>query len=93
VAFALDSEGTRREAELAWNDGALTLSLDPRGLVYPVLVDPPTETVVWQKRPPATSPPVRYCHALAYGSARESWRRPRASGGGGRRSDRALPSR
>ena len=69
AAYALDATGVRREAQLGWGEGALTLSVDPEGLVFPVLVDPSVE-VEWQLAMAAGNPPARYGHAPAYDIAR-----------------------
>ncbi|MFI5297907.1 MAG: hypothetical protein ACHREM_07380, partial [Polyangiales bacterium] len=67
-AFAIDAKGTRKEAMLAYAAGRLSVQLDASGLVFPVLLDPAVESVVWT--PVASSgPPARYNSPLAYDSA------------------------
>ncbi len=40
VPYAVDAQGTRRDARLTWKEGELRVALDDAGLVYPVLLDP-----------------------------------------------------
>jgi hypothetical protein len=80
AAFAVDAKGIRREASLSWSRGTIGLSVDTRGLTYPVLVDPPIETVEWSLAVPQSSPLQRYGHAMVYDSAR---RRTVVFGGAG----------
>lgn len=44
---ALDAKGTRRAANVAFDGTTLTLTIDPRGLTYPILLDPALEQVQW----------------------------------------------
>ncbi|MBI3180589.1 MAG: hypothetical protein HYZ28_00345 [Myxococcales bacterium] len=64
--FAVDSLGTRREAELSYLDGRLSLRLDSSGLQFPVLLDPGFEVGAWRQAFPATAPFGRRYHAMAY---------------------------
>jgi hypothetical protein len=47
TAYAVDARGVRREAELAYEDGALHVRMPRAGLAYPVLLDPAVEVAVW----------------------------------------------
>jgi hypothetical protein len=44
---AVDANGARREATLALDGDRVVVELDPRGLAYPVLLDPALEQVIW----------------------------------------------
>lgn len=70
-AYAVDALGTHRDAELAWDAPARSLSvhLDTRGLAFPVLLDPAFEVAAWQPGP-GTPPTLRAYHAMAYDEAR-----------------------
>jgi MYXO-CTERM domain-containing protein len=73
--FALDARGTRRDGELTFADGVLTVRLDANGLAYPILLDPAIETVTWEQvctSPPCSStvPTTRYHHAMTFDTAR-----------------------
>jgi hypothetical protein len=72
AAHAVDAGGTRRDAALAWSDGALELNLDTRGLQFPILLDPPLETVEWDLVMPSNWPPTRRFESagMAFDSAR-----------------------
>jgi len=48
-AFALDSKGVRRDVQQIIADGELTVSLDRKGLAYPILIDPSLSIPVWAK--------------------------------------------
>jgi len=69
AAKAVDAKGVQRAAELSFGNGSLKLSLDTAGLTYPVLLDPPVETVVWEPRNWGY-PNDRFGQALVYDSAR-----------------------
>jgi hypothetical protein len=47
--WIVDANGEKRAAQLAWNDGTVTLSFDPAGLTYPILVDPTLDVPVWKQ--------------------------------------------
>lgn len=67
--FALDAKGTRRDATLTFDaeTDRLALTLDTKGLVFPVLLDPAIETAQWSEV--ATSGPAkRWATALAFDS-------------------------
>lgn len=68
--LAVDASGTRREGTLAVEGGALVVSLDTKGLRFPVLLDPAVETGVWENRTGASWPPGRSGHSMAYDAAR-----------------------
>ena len=70
--YAVDANGEKREARLTWDDRARVLSveLDPRGLAYPVLLDPAFEVASWAQAPAPQKPPARLDHAMAYDAAR-----------------------
>ena len=71
-AYALDASGTRRDAELAFADGRLSVSLDATGLTYPVLLDPVLEVATWEDLTPGSGNPTsRSTHGLAYDSIRK----------------------
>jgi len=38
--FAVDARGVRRDLDVSYSNGELVSSLDPRGLAYPIVVDP-----------------------------------------------------
>jgi hypothetical protein len=67
--FALDANGTRRDATLSWTDGRVELELDTHGLEAPILLDPALAGV-WEQLSPATLPGGagggRYGHAMTY---------------------------
>jgi len=72
--FALDADGRRRDANLAWSrsdarSGRLTVTLDAEGLRFPVLLDPAIESFAWEKKSPLASPPASF-GGLVYDSAR-----------------------
>jgi MYXO-CTERM domain-containing protein len=48
-AYAIDASGRRRDAALAYADGKLEVRLDPTGLRYPILLDPPIEVANWTR--------------------------------------------
>ncbi len=67
-AFAVDARGVRRDAELAYREGRLVVTLDPRGLEFPVLLDPAVETPAWLDRTPP--PGQRAFHVMTFDSTR-----------------------
>jgi hypothetical protein len=73
--WAIDGRGVRRDAELTYADGVLTVRLDPTGLAYPILLDPAIEKVLWDEMctttPCSTTRPApRYWHSLTYDPVR-----------------------
>lgn len=68
--FAVDVAGHRRAARIAYDAGALVVSLDTQGMSFPILLDPTIETSTWTKLTPAASPSARAYTVLAYDSAR-----------------------
>ena len=68
--FAIDANGTRRDAALSYEEGLLVVRLETAGLTFPVLLDPAIENVVWEQKSPAHTPSARYGHGLAYDSSR-----------------------
>jgi hypothetical protein len=66
--FAVDARGVQRPASVEVTDGRLVVRLDPRGLTFPLLLDPAIETGVWTEA--AHDSFRRTEHALAYDSAR-----------------------
>lgn len=75
--FALDAVGRRRELGMRYRSesdtcGYLDFSLDTRGLMPPLLIDPALEAVIWTDRTdPGHKPAGRYGHGLAYDPVRE----------------------
>ncbi len=67
-AFAIDARGVRRDGEVSYEAGRLTLRLDRRGLELPVLLDPAFELALWEDRTPQPGP--RSALAMAFDSAR-----------------------
>jgi hypothetical protein len=60
--FAVDARGVRREAELRWSDGRLSVALDPTGLAYPIVLDPYIGTARWQRL--KVAPGARYSTSM-----------------------------
>ena len=57
--YAIDATGSRREAQLSWSAGRLSVLLDTTGLEYPVLLDPAVQSYFWTQMSPTTSPALR----------------------------------
>jgi hypothetical protein len=68
TAVAVDAAGTVRNGSVRWSDGALTLALDTRGLVYPIALDPVVNTIAWRRVIPNLA---RFGHAMAYDAAND----------------------
>jgi len=69
--FAVDANGTRRDASMTLDRDALTIHLDRAGLAYPIALDPAIESWLWEKKTPTASPPARYSTAMSYDSDRK----------------------
>ncbi len=64
--FAIDARGSRRDADLSWNDGCVSITFDRNGLQYPVLLDPGIEIVEWDQVTGLTTTPLaRTDHAMS----------------------------
>jgi hypothetical protein len=68
--FAVDSAGARRDADLAWENGELSIRLSTMGLSFPILIDPAIESAFWEQKQPAMSPSGRAELGMAYDSVR-----------------------
>jgi len=69
AVVAVDADGVQREATLALDGEKLSVSLDRKGLKFPIVIDPAVETIVWQQR--VQVPGARSYHVGAYDSARK----------------------
>ncbi len=68
--FAVDANGLRRDADIALADGVMRIALDTSGLVFPVALDPTTETAVWtQQAAPPGALTARANMGMAYDAA------------------------
>jgi hypothetical protein len=67
--FAVDAQGTRREATLAWDGQRLAVRLDPTGLAWPVLLDPVIELAAWVQVA-TTGPPGGKYRGMVYDAVR-----------------------
>jgi hypothetical protein len=63
--FVVDAHGVRRLAQLDATSDRWTLSFDPSGLEYPLLVDPIVETTIWKHDGKAPAPSYN-SYAVAY---------------------------
>jgi hypothetical protein len=68
--YAIDATGTRRDADLEWDGARMSVHVDARDLVYPVLLDPALEVVVWSQKF-AAAPSARSYASMAYDSGRQ----------------------
>jgi len=57
--FAVDVNGIKREAKLAWDGRIATVSVDTDGLAYPILLDPALEQFLWEKKVSSGAPGQR----------------------------------
>jgi hypothetical protein len=48
-AVAVDADGQRRDGTVGWDGANVTVGVETRGLRYPVLIDPPVESVTWEQ--------------------------------------------
>jgi hypothetical protein len=64
-SYALDAAGLRREAPTTIEGDELVVRLDPKGLRFPVLLDPVAEVPVWQQKA-TTGIPASNAQALVY---------------------------
>ncbi len=68
--WLVDAQGTRREVAMELAGDELTLTIDPKGLTYPIVVDPVVSVPTWIARTPIPGSPAARNHtALAYVSA------------------------
>lgn len=84
VPFAVDAVGTRREMPLVVEGDELRLSLDPKGLVAPVVIDPALQAWTWVKRSPSTPPDPRRYAGMAFDANRNKTVLFGGTGGGAR---------
>ncbi len=63
--FVIDARGVRRAAHFEATESRWTLSFDPSGLQYPLLVDPIVESTVWKHDGKAPAP-SRNSYAVAH---------------------------
>jgi hypothetical protein len=61
--IAIDARGVRREATLRLDGDAVSVALDPRGLAYPIVLDPYIGTASWVRQ--IVDPPRREGPAMA----------------------------
>jgi len=82
--YALDAIGTRRAMPVVVDGDELRFTLDPKGLVAPVVIDPALEAWTWVKRAPSTPPDARRYAGMAFDGNRNKTVLFGGTGGGAR---------
>lgn len=67
--YALDSRGQRRDATAKVQGDRIVIELDPKGLEFPVLLDPAFDVAVWTLVSSSSPPGGRYGHAMTFHAA------------------------